>query len=182
MQISGTHGTSASIAFEIMEYGFAQSNSGRSGPGVYLWASESTGVVLARMWFAMCVQLQKFSSKDECRVLRVSAEIEEDELLDFCDHRIKEKLISHLHKSYKLGRIKDLTMEETSLAVDTVVRELERKMGLVFKVLVDYTTFPNPKKGYWHGSQYPYKAFGNPAIYVIRNLECITKTEVTDHG
>lgn len=175
IELSGTHGTTASKADSIRDTGFKKSK-GRLGRGVYFWRENPFAELLAKSWWKFETSRKRYAADSNkcCCVICARFKIKVNEYLDLDDKDIKDGLAC-LCIEKNLGY---LTSDiEMAALITAFVKRLETKLDLEFKV-IQSTVSTAPKH---FVEEYPIKVIGSPSCYVVFCESCIEITNISTY-
>ncbi len=117
-------------------------------------------------------------ANQNCAIVFAHLNVEEPDVLDFEDQKIREKFIIFSQKIYAKYEGKN-EKEKISDTYNRFVNKLEKSTGKTFSMLHIKVQAP---KGYTNKTL-PMDITGQPLCYVVKNLECIeiTKIEVNNN-
>lgn len=166
---TGYHGTSASKAESIKNFGFTVS-SGKYGCGAYFWEDSIYANYLAQGWWAYChndLNAYQGDADKRCTVICVHLQTKESEFLDLENREVKAGFASLCSQRGIKFRCNQRKIAET---VNLFVTRLERKLSIKIKILRT-TTSPPPEQ---HVTRYPMFAIGGPVCLVVFDPACIS--------
>lgn len=180
MELLGTHGTCISFADGIMQNGF-KIQPGRRGTGAYFWSYSSTlkdyATSLAKAWWSQATALGYYNAavNQECKVLYVKIQANEDIFLDLEEHEMRRRLSVFLNDIFKRA----LPADRANLAekaYDLFVSIIERKLDKNYQVI--HVTVNPPKKEHFdnYDRMPQVDLMGMPSCYVVKNSKLILLT------
>jgi hypothetical protein len=174
MIIKGTHGTCSSNADSIRANGFTCSKVALRGEGVYFWGYMSDELEiyardLAIAWWRFAKKRGDYANmaNQNCSVIFVHLNVEDQDILDFEDPQIREKFIIFYQKVFEKFEGKS-EIEKISDTYNRFVNKLEKSIGKTFSML--HVKVQAPKR---YEKMLPIDITGQPSCYVVRDLECI---------
>jgi hypothetical protein len=106
-------------------------------------------------------------ANQNCSVIFVHLNVEDQDILDFEDQQIREKFIIFYQKVFEKFEGKS-EIEKISDTYNRFVNKLEKSIGKTFSML--HVKVQAPKR---YEKMLPIDITGQPSCYVVRDLECI---------
>lgn len=174
----GTHGTTRCRAQDILSHGFKESETGRKGPGVYLWqyvTKPETARELAYYWWQSETNRNRYKEAldPRCSILSVTVHTLPTKVLDLRTPEFREEVRDCANRL--LAENEGLSPEiAVSQACAKLVVDIESDLSQTFSVLETTASAPRKVKD-------PLLPFiGEPDILVVREASCISNIHKED--